>query len=204
MDVWKPEFRFQLIPVVLDEIEVLRALLRDSQEKIKSQELKIESQEVKIESQEARITEQGMKITVLEEQVKKKTSALLSLTTCDGAKYPESSDIRWNGRYTRLSSYFKVSDDHSAVTILQKGLYQVSVQITCIINGSNISLKIDGCTVYSQRIMQLYTGNGRSEANLFFDILEITENSVLTVFLTGNAFSLQGSKLNILLLTELV
>jgi hypothetical protein len=105
--IWRPKFVFALLPVPLDKVDILEAKLRDAHEQIQNL---------------------NKKLAPLEDLDVRPFLSISSETSCSRQQI-----VQWDAEEPRdiAEDYFLLSEDDRQVTILQDGVYQVSVRISC-------------------------------------------------------------------------
>ena len=153
--LWRPQYEFVLQALALDEIEVVKALLRDAMEEI--QTLKAAAQP---------------KIPVQQ-------NAFLSLSSAAAMAYQQI--VAWNGPQGLISvSHFAVSADHCNITVKLRGVYQIHCRLgqcnTC--NGQYLSLLINAV-----EIAQCLQSDGHNYQNTaqITEVAEIAAGATLQV-----------------------
>jgi hypothetical protein len=131
MEFWKPEFTFVLLPLGLNDVDVLRALLRDAQEEIRAQ-----SQIIRILREDVAVASDSAQPFFVATHDTGKTASRVT----------PNSTVCWDGntgKYTKSAAYstlasknFIHSSDKAFVTIVKSGLYQVNLNLS-LVNTAN-------------------------------------------------------------------
>ena len=170
--LWRPRYEFNLHALELDELEVVKAHLRDTMEEIKSLKMALDSQ-----NSMKRMHEEFQSLKVKLES--KKEDAFLSLTSA--AATANQQIVVWNGtRGLVSSSHFDISADARKIAIKQPGVYQIHCRLGQIntANGQHLGILIDGIEV-AQCLQS--DGNGYQNTAQIFEVLEIKAGATLTV-----------------------
>ena len=177
-----------------DELEVVKAHLRDTMEEIKSLKMALDSQDsMKRMHEEFR--------SLKAELESKEKRAFLSLTSA--AATANQQIVVWNETRGLVSpSYFNVHAKARKITIKQPGVYQIHCRLGQIntANGQHLGILIDGIEV-AQCLQS--DGNGYQNTAQITEVLEIKAGATLTVRCgaNGNLMGQQGqNRLNIVLL----
>ncbi len=184
--LWRPQYEFNLQALELDDLEVVKARLRDAMEEIKS--LKVESRD----------TMEGIRSL---KELESKKSAYLSLASAKATTNQQI--VVWNGTRGLVSaSHFDVSADDQTVTITQRGVYQIHCRLGQAnnTNGQHLSILINGAVI--AQCLQADASNYYNTTQIT-EVLEIAAGATLTVRCGASNSSIAQplhNRLNIVLL----
>jgi hypothetical protein len=189
--LWRPKSEFNLQALELNEIEVVKAHLRDAMEEIQNLKVALESRDMdEIESLKKEL-----------ESVKER--AFLSLTSAAAASNQDT--VQWNGTRGLLSeSHFAISADTRTITIKKSGVYQIHCRLgqTNSANCQHLGLLVDGIEI-AQCLQS--DGHGYQNTAQITEVLEVDAGANLTVRCGANSNSIANqlqNRLNIVLLEQ--
>jgi hypothetical protein len=192
--LWRPQYEFNLQALELNDIEVVKAHLRDAMEEIKSLKVALESRDAMEEMQE--------EIESLRAELELKTKgAFLSLSSSTAT--PNQQVVSWNGARGLVSaSHFDISADARIITIKQRGVYQIHCRLGQTNNGNcqHLGILINGVEI--AQCLQSDANNHQNTAQIT-EVLEVAAGSTLTVRCGAISNSIANqlqTRLNIVLL----
>ncbi len=191
--LWRPRYEFNLHALELDELEVVKAHLRDAMEEIKSLKVALDSRDSMERMQE--------EFQSWKAELEWKNEAFLSLTSA--AATGNQQIVAWNGtRGLVSSSHFDISADACKITIKHPGVYQIHCRLGQVnnANGQHLGILINGIEV-AQCLQS--DGHGHQNTAQITEVLEVKAGAILTVRCGAKSNSIGRqlqNRLNIVLL----